>query len=160
MLSYRRLAPRERDFHLPAYDYSNFFEWNVLQQGIIDGTYNRLPQKKKIRMKNVNLVQKLIYITGCAVALTALVSQSFAEGQKPKVKPYPLKTCIVSDEKLGDMGETYVFTHEGREIKMCCKDCRKEFDKDPAKFMKKLDAAEKKAAAAKAAPNSGAAEKK
>jgi hypothetical protein len=64
-----------------------------------------------------------------------------------KAKPYPLKTCIVSDEKLGgDMGEAYVFTYQGREIKMCCKDCRKDFDKEPAKFIKKLEAAEKKAA--------------
>jgi YHS domain-containing protein len=32
-----------------------------------------------------------------------------------------------------------VFKHEGREIKLCCKDCRKDFDKDPAKYLKKLD---------------------
>ena len=70
--------------------------------------------------------------------------------KKAKVRPYPLKTCVVSDEKLGgDMGEPYVFTYQGREIKMCCKDCRKDFDKNPSKFLKKLDAAEKKAAAEK-----------
>ncbi len=64
-----------------------------------------------------------------------------------KPKPYPLTTCVVSGEKLGgDMGEPYVFTYKGREIKMCCKDCRKDFDKDPAKYIKKLEAAEKKAA--------------
>jgi len=67
-----------------------------------------------------------------------------------KAKPYTLKTCIVSGEKLGgDMGEPYVFTYQGREIKMCCKDCKKDFDKTPAKFIKKLDAAEKKAAESK-----------
>jgi YHS domain-containing protein len=64
-------------------------------------------------------------------------------------KPYLLKTCIVSGDKLGgDMGAPYVFTYQGREIKMCCKDCRKDFDKSPAKYLKKLDAAEKKAKAA------------
>jgi hypothetical protein len=26
---------------------------------------------------------------------------------------------------------------------MCCKDCRKDFDKDPAKYIKKLETAEK-----------------
>jgi len=53
-------------------------------------------------------------------------------------KPYKLKTCIVSDEKLGEMGEPVVFTYEGQEIKLCCKSCRKAFDKDPAKYLKKL----------------------
>ena len=64
-----------------------------------------------------------------------------------KAKPYPLKTCVVSGEALGGaMGEPYVFTYKDREIKMCCKDCRKDFDKNPAKFIKKLEVAEKKAA--------------
>ena len=53
-------------------------------------------------------------------------------------KPYKLKTCIVSDEKLGEMCEPVVFTYEGQEIKLCCKSCRKAFDKDPAKYLKKL----------------------
>ena len=62
-----------------------------------------------------------------------------------KAKPYPLKTCIVSDEKLGgDMGDPYVFTHQGQEIKLCCKSCLKDFKKDSAKYMKKLDEAAKK----------------
>ncbi|MBI4664698.1 MAG: hypothetical protein HY735_38405 [Verrucomicrobia bacterium] len=61
-----------------------------------------------------------------------------------KVKPYPLANCIVSDEKLGgDMGEPFVFIHDGREIKLCCKDCKKDFDKNTAKFMTKLDKAKK-----------------
>ena len=61
-----------------------------------------------------------------------------------KAKPYTLKTCIVSDEKLGEMGDPYVFTHEGREVKLCCKSCLKDFKKDTAKYMKKLDKADKK----------------
>ena len=43
------------------------------------------------------------------------------------------------------MGEPYTFTYKDREIKLCCKDCRKDFDKNPAKFIKKLEAEEKKA---------------
>ena len=53
-------------------------------------------------------------------------------------QPYKLETCIVSGEKLGEMGEPFVFVHEGQEIKLCCKSCMKKFDKDPAKFLKKL----------------------
>jgi len=44
----------------------------------------------------------------------------------------------------GSMGDPYVFTHEGREIKLCCKGCLDDFKKDPAKYIKKLEAAEKK----------------
>src|SRR5882724_633598 len=61
-----------------------------------------------------------------------------------KAKPYPLKTCVVSGEKLGEMGKPYVFTHEGREVQLCCKDCLKDFKKDPAKFVKKIEEAEAK----------------
>ena len=58
-------------------------------------------------------------------------------------KPYPLKTCAVSDEKLGEHGKPYVFTHEGQEVKLCCKDCLKDFKKEPAKYTKKIQDAQK-----------------
>jgi YHS domain-containing protein len=60
------------------------------------------------------------------------------------LKPYPLDTCVVTGEKLGGMGEPYVFVHQGREIKLCCKGCLKEFKKDPAKYLKQIEAAEQK----------------
>ncbi len=62
-----------------------------------------------------------------------------------KPKPYPLKTCIVSGEKLGGMGQPYVFTNDNREIKLCCKGCLKDFNKDKATYIKKLEEVEKKA---------------
>jgi hypothetical protein len=61
-----------------------------------------------------------------------------------KPKPYLLKTCAVSDEKLGEMGKPFVFTHEGREIQLCCKDCLTDFKKDTAKYIKKVELAEQK----------------
>lgn len=54
------------------------------------------------------------------------------------VKPYPLKTCIVSDDKLGEMGKPVVFVHKGQEIKLCCKECKADFDKKPSKYLKKI----------------------
>jgi YHS domain-containing protein len=77
---------------------------------------------------------------GCCSTTTPM-----ADTAKPdaKAKPYPLEKCIVSDEKLGDMGSPYVFTHEGQEIKLCCKSCLKDFNKSPAKYLKKLDGAAK-----------------
>lgn len=54
-----------------------------------------------------------------------------------KTKPYPLKTCIVSDEKLDE--DTVTKVYDDQEIKFCCKKCIKEFEADKAKFMKKID---------------------
>jgi hypothetical protein len=61
-----------------------------------------------------------------------------AELGKPKAKPYPLKTCIVSDDELGSMGKPVAFVYNEQEIKLCCKACRKDFNKDPEKYLKKL----------------------
>lgn len=83
-----------------------------------------------------------------ALLLTALggsISTSFAADKDAKAKPYPLDKCVVSDEKLGEMGKPYVFKQDGREVQLCCKSCLKDFKKDPAKYMKKLDEAEAKA---------------
>jgi hypothetical protein len=42
----------------------------------------------------------------CGSPLTGIA----AEKAKEKTKPYPLETCAVTDEKLGEMGDPYVFT--------------------------------------------------
>ena len=83
---------------------------------------------------------------GALSLLLAVPLVGFAADDKKaeKPKPYPLKTCITDDEKLGSMGAPYVFTHEGREIKLCCKGCLDDFKKDSAKYIKKLEVAEKK----------------
>lgn len=73
-----------------------------------------------------------------AVLLTviSLSSTAFAaEGSTPKLKPYPLKTCLVSGEKLGAMGDPFVYQYKGREIKFCCKGCLKDFNKESEKFV-------------------------
>ncbi len=77
--------------------------------------------------------------------LTIFASTTFlrADDAKAKVKPYPLKNCVTDGEKLGSMGKPYTFVHEGREIKLCCKGCEDDFKKDSARYIKKLEAAEK-----------------
>ncbi len=55
-------------------------------------------------------------------------------------KPYPLTKCLVTDEAF-EHGKPYTFVHDGQEIKLCCKDCLADFQKDPAKYLAKLDAA-------------------
>ncbi|MGD0744672.1 MAG: hypothetical protein ABSA45_05915 [Verrucomicrobiota bacterium] len=60
-------------------------------------------------------------------------------------KPDLLATCPVSGDKLGEMGKPYIFVYQGQEIKLCCPNCKKDFDKDPAKYVAKIRAADKKA---------------
>ncbi len=48
---------------------------------------------------------------------------------------YPLKTCVVSGEELGSMGESVNYVHEGTLIKLCCDHCKPDLDKDPSKFV-------------------------
>ena len=60
-------------------------------------------------------------------------------------KDYPLKKCPVSGEAYGGGMTPYKITHEGTDVWLCCKSCKKSFDKDPAKFAKAVkDAAPKK----------------
>ncbi len=75
-----------------------------------------------------------------ALIITSLCLICQADDKLPAgVKPYPLDTCIVSDEKLGTMGKPVVFIFENQEIKLCCKECRKDFDADPKKFLEKIN---------------------
>ena len=80
------------------------------------------------------------------LALTVPLLALAADADK-KAKPYPLDKCIVSDEKIGadpDM-KPHVFTVDGQEVKLCCKSCLKDFNKDKATYMKKIADAQKKA---------------
>jgi hypothetical protein len=65
-----------------------------------------------------------------------------------KPTPYPLTTCVVSGEKLGEMGEPieFVYTNNGanQEIKFCCPMCKPKFLADPDKYMKAIKDAEAK----------------
>lgn len=83
------------------------------------------------------------------LATSTLVNAADSGAKAAKPKPYTLKTCPVSDEKLGSMGDPYVHNHNGREIKFCCKGCLKDFNADSAKYIKKIDIAEAKAAGLK-----------
>lgn len=98
-------------------------------------------------MKNLRLLLLTsAFLTLGAVAFVGCQSASDHHGHSSaaaasSAKSYPLNTCLVSGEKLDDHGKPYVFVHAGQEIKLCCEDCRKDFDKEPAKFLGKISAA-------------------
>jgi len=63
---------------------------------------------------------------------------------KQQLPAYPLKNCLVMDtEKLGgeDMGEPVNFVYKNRLVRFCCKSCLRQFNKKPAEFLEKLNAA-------------------
>ena len=104
-------------------------------------------------MKTFNHVIRTFASGGLVLALIVLASAAQAEdkadAKTEKAKPDKMTTCPVSGDKLGEMGKPFVIEYKGQEVKLCCKDCKKDFDKDPAKYMKKIREADKKAPADK-----------
>ena len=87
----------------------------------------------------------LIKSTVAALALSVAFTVATARADSAIPKTYPLKTCPVSDEKLGEHGKPIKVTHEGTDVYLCCKDCQGDFKKDPAKYVKMVkDAPAKK----------------
>ena len=90
-----------------------------------------------------------------ATVLFAVSSASRADNTNSvpadKPTPYPLATCVVSGDKLGEMGDPIVFVYQdaakgiNQEIKFCCPGCKPKFLKDPDKYMKTIHEAEAKA---------------
>jgi YHS domain-containing protein len=100
-------------------------------------------------VKHTLIMKKLKTFTAIVLTipfLTAPFAVLAADAKAPpKAKPDLLTTCPVSGDKLGGMGTPFVFEYKGQEVKLCCKDCKKDFDKDPAKYIKKIEVADAKA---------------
>lgn len=89
-------------------------------------------------IKTLQLVAALTFAVGAASLAQA--------GESNVPKSYPLKKCVVSDEALGEHGKAVKVTApDGTDVYLCCKDCVKDFKKDPAKYAKMVkDAGAKK----------------
>lgn len=95
-------------------------------------------------MKKANQY-KFMLLAVCALGVLAFSTKSMA-ADTAAPKPDQMTNCPVSGEKLGgSMGQPYVFIYKGQEVKLCCKNCKKDFDKDPNKFIIKIRAADKPA---------------
>lgn len=61
---------------------------------------------------------------------------------KQQLPYYPLTTCPVSGIQLGgEMGDPVDIIYQNRLVRFCCDMCVDDFNKDPAKYLDKLDAA-------------------
>ncbi|MEZ5275567.1 MAG: hypothetical protein R3F07_04205 [Opitutaceae bacterium] len=60
---------------------------------------------------------------------------------------YPMTVCVVSGDPLEGAGMEpydYVYKTEGKPnqlVRLCCKDCLRDFKKDPEKYLAKIEAA-------------------
>lgn len=100
-------------------------------------------------------MKKTLLIASAFIALTFMyqspvladnqTNSASATPHSPPPKPDLLATCPVSGDKLGEMGQPFVFVYKGQQVKLCCPDCKKDFDKNPGKYMKLIRAADKKA---------------
>jgi YHS domain-containing protein len=90
-------------------------------------------------------------------AYTKKLDDAIVAAQKPN---YPLETCVVSGEELAhsDMGDPVDYVYQNRLIRFCCNNCVKAFNKNPSRFLEKLDAAQ--AAGKTAEPESAPEEQK
>ena len=70
-------------------------------------------------------------------------SQQAEKTEKAEITgdPYTLAECVVSGQKLGAMGEPVIHNYKGREIRFCSKEHIKVFEKEPEKYIEKIDAA-------------------
>jgi hypothetical protein len=102
-----------------------------------------------------------VLLVGALLAAPALIHAAApAPAPAKKGDTYPLKTCVVSGEALGSMGDFVNYVHKepgkpDRVVRFCCEGCIDDFKKEPAKYLKKID----DAAAAKADGKAPAAKK-
>jgi YHS domain-containing protein len=97
--------------------------------------------------RNVWIVLALLTVASLVMAQTETTSKSTAAEADTvtaakavkEAEAYPLDYCIVTGEKLGSMGDPVVRVYNGREVRFCCGGCVKPFEKDNAKWTKKLD---------------------
>lgn len=74
---------------------------------------------------------------------TALSEEEIAEVKKlpteaEQTAALSQKACPVSGEHLGSMGMPIKVSAEGKDLYLCCKGCKEEFDKDPKAALAKL----------------------
>jgi YHS domain-containing protein len=74
-------------------------------------------------------------------AVLAKLDQAIIASQKAE---YPLTTCMVSEQKLGSMGEPVDLVVGNRLVRFCCAGCPGAFYKEPAKYLARLEEAWKK----------------
>jgi YHS domain-containing protein len=66
----------------------------------------------------------------------AMIDEAVIKAQKPT---FPVMKCVISGEDIA--GDAIDLVYGTRLVRLCCKGCKKGFEKDPAAAMAKIDAA-------------------
>ncbi|MFT4542088.1 MAG: hypothetical protein ACI841_003495 [Planctomycetota bacterium] len=80
------------------------------------------------------LVLPLFLLAGCA-------GPKEKGDARPQVQPYGLDTCIITESKLGSMGDPITKVYGNREVKFCCAPCVEEFEMDIEGYLEDVDEA-------------------
>lgn len=75
-------------------------------------------------------------IPAAGLASTRVADKQIVAAEKPS---YPLTTCVVKGEKLGEGAVDRVVG--GHLVRLCCMECIATVEKDPARYRKKVEAA-------------------
>lgn len=86
-------------------------------------------------MNTLKSIKTIALLALASLFLASCASTTASSG----VKPYPKETCIVTDNKLGSMGDPVTMVYKGQEVKFCCQPCVAKFNKDPGKYLSKLN---------------------
>jgi YHS domain-containing protein len=84
------------------------------------------------KYRNFRIMKRLLIL--------ALFLPSCASPKAAGVVPYTSDMCMVTDNKLGSMGDPITKVYDGREVKFCCRPCIREFEDDPEQFWNKSKA--------------------
>lgn len=115
--------------------------WYQVQPAFAEDHHLAKPQAAKFR-------------AGAKFQTDAAKPQAAAKGDDAVIAEqkgsYPLETCVVMGEKLGEHGPAYDYVYKGRLVRLCCESCDSTFNEHPKKYLGKLDAAVKEKAKPKA----------
>ena len=114
------------------------------------GEVNSIPMKSLVSSL---LLASAVFVVSAPLPVQAANDKKAAPQSETQViakarAEYPLKTCLVSDESLGSMGDAIPYVHRvagkpDRVVFFCCEGCTDDFKADPAKYLKKVDDAAK-----------------
>jgi hypothetical protein len=104
----------------------------------------------KLGKETVNHVVGTRLVRCCTPACAGMLDKDTKAGMAKldkayidaQLKTYKLKTCPVSGEELGKMGEPVNYLYGTTLVRFCCPKCIAELQKDPAAILKKVSAAQ------------------
>ena len=86
------------------------------------------------------VVPSFAILTSCETTPVDSPAETEAAAVAPAevMKPYPLTTCLVTDEPLGSRNDDRTIFHGDQEVTVCCAACLMSFKLSPEKYLAKL----------------------